>query len=59
VKFGTVNFTKVSQENPNLIKTGQKYRTLYIKSWYVLLLLATLNRHTSALLDLQGIKLLG
>jgi len=37
---------KICRENPDLKKCGQKYGKIYMK---VLLLLATLNRHTSAL----------
>jgi len=61
VKFGIGNLYKNPQENPNLIKIGQKYRAFYVTTpvVYSLLLLATLNRRKSALFELNGIRMFG
>jgi hypothetical protein len=42
VKFDTGKFPRKCQENPNLVKIGQKYQT-----FHVLMLPATLNHHKS------------
>jgi len=40
-------FTEIYRENPNLVQIEQKYRALYRKTKYFLLVTATLNPHIS------------
>jgi len=50
-----------NRKNPNLVIVGQKYQALYTvhRRKYYSLLPAMLNRHTSALFQRKGIRLLG
>jgi len=45
MKFDIVDFTKIRRENKNLFKMQQKYWALYMKTLYLLSLLATSHRH--------------
>lgn len=49
----------ICRKDPNLVKIGQEYRTLYWRLKYFLLLPATSNCHRSDLFEWNYIKLLG
>jgi len=46
---------KICRESRNLVKNGQKYRAFHM----VILMQATINRHTSAHFEWNGVRLLG
>jgi hypothetical protein len=57
MKIDIGDCTKISRENKNLFKMEQKYWPLYMKTQYLLSLLATLNRHKILLFEWNGIRM--
>jgi hypothetical protein len=58
VKFDIGDFDENRSKIPNLVNIRRRYRALDVKT-YVLLLLAALNHHISAIFECNGIRLLG
>jgi hypothetical protein len=58
VKFCVQASMKICPRSPRSVKIGQKYRTLYVKAQYVLLLPVTLHHHKSTHFGWYRIRLL-